>query len=190
VIINDPLDSTRSAEFDNYFQAILNIPAEHHEVHEGDMYYMYKCDTAMANNDTIEIGFIAPVVASPQKRVHLVFEYEAEGTGNFQVISGVTALGVGGGAAFTPLNRNRGSANTSSVTVPVTGQTGAAITYAGGTTIWIMSWGGTSSSTTKDRATSEWVLQPSGSYVFRLTNTSGGAQNGCISIIWYEHTDD
>jgi len=144
----------------------------------------------MGNNNVIEIAFTTPAVATPQKRVHLIYDYSSEGTGNFSIIEGVTGLAIGGGTAFTPINKQRASTNVSVVTNSFTGQTGAAITYAGGTTIWLRSWGGNRSSLSEDRATHEIILAPATSYVFKLTNTSGGTQVGFLSLTWYEHTDD
>lgn len=188
--IADPGDSSRQVEFDNLFHAMLVADIAHHEIHEGDMYHMYKSDVAMADNDTIEIAFTTPTTATPQKRCHAIFKWRAEGDGNFQVVEGVTSLAVGSGAALVPINRQRGSIKTSSVSVPVTGQTGAAITYSGGTTIWQEIWGGAVGNVAEDRAIAEFVLAPNTSYVFRITNSSGGAQIGDMSVIWYEHTDE
>lgn len=182
-------DTYAQTEADNLFNAPIGIDVAHHEVHEGVAFNMFKCDTAMANNDTIEIGFITPGVSSPQKRCHAILTWRAAGTGNVAITEGVTSLGAGSGANLVPLNHQRGSSAVSAVTLPVTGQTGAAITYAGGSEIWAECWGGASANVNTSREIAERVLAPATAYVFTLENTSGGSQAGHLAVFWYEHID-
>lgn len=185
--IVDPLDITRRGEFDNYFHAPLGVEMSHHEVHEGDMFSVSLYDSSVASGEYVEIYILTPPVASPQKRCHIVMEYQTGDLFTTEIKEGLTRSS--GGTLASPQNRNRGSSKTSSVVV-YTGVAGGVIAYAG-TPTTIYSWGGG----IKDRqggnarAVEEWVLAPNTGYQFKITSNASGNKIS-LGIIWYEHTDE
>lgn len=189
-ILTDPNDNTRLNEFDTLYPVPVGMTLLHHKIHDGDAYDMYMNSNGLDTSEFIEIGLITPAVTDPQKRIHLSYSARLNDDGTFIILEDVSDLAVGAGAAQTPLNRFRGSSNTSDVTVPVTGESGAAITYSGGDTIWNETWEGSISSIVTLSGRDERILEPATSYVFRLTsNAVGAGRGGHLSLHWYEMTD-
>ena len=188
--LTDPSNTERHQEFDNMFRAPMVIDIAHHEIHEGDSFSLYVREVGIADTETIEILIKTPAVTSPQKRIHLIAEHEASTAHLFDIIEGATYAS--GGAAATPINRERGSAKISALQAAYTGTTAANI-VTGGTpaTVWGQLLGAGRTSGGGSRGVDEWVLAPNESYLFRITSAGGGgsACNAFIGLVWYEHTD-
>ena len=173
---------------DDISGAAMTIEFSHHEVHEGDMYAVGIYDEDAASGDTVEIQFKTPAVTVPQKRVHMVFEHSSTGEHLMEITEG--AIYQSGGTAKTPINRNRGSLNTSSMQHLYTGSDKGAdnVVTAGGTIIediWTGSGRGTGGSS---RSLEEWVLAPNTEYLFQMTSKAAGIALH-VRAVWYEHTD-
>jgi len=160
---------------------LRSISHEHHEIHEGDMYYV-AANASLNNNNTISIAITTPNTTEEQ---HLVLDIRASDNATVTYISGVTSYT--GGAAATPYNRNGRSSNTSNCTVK-SGYTGSnPLVLTGGTTRFseIVN---ASKGLVWDRSSGEEIVLPKNSIeVFRVT---AGANGMTITILinWYEHT--
>jgi hypothetical protein len=186
----DPNDVTRSQEFDNLFSSAYTLDVAHHEVHEGDMYAGVVSDNTAASTDVIQEFVLTPAVATPQKRIHMVVEYAGSGAHSYTINEGCTYSS--GGAAATPLNRNRGAGKTSALQSMYVGGdnlAGGVIVVTGGSTIWTKAFGSGRNVGGAARDVEEWVLAPATGYLFTLTS---GATSTAIAMeaIWYEHTDE
>jgi len=185
----DPDDDGRVQEFDTLFKAPLWIDIAHHEVHEGDTFSVIASDAVAASTDTVQIYINAPAVSSPQKRMHLTLNHYGSGAHSVVITEGITFTT--GGAAYTPLNRHRGSAKTTSAqAVRIGGDalTGDVLQYTGGTIIWTELIGAGRSTGGASRGTEEWILDANTGYIFEIIS---GATSTAISIsaTWYEHAD-
>jgi hypothetical protein len=187
----DPGDAARFIEFDSLFRALYSVDSVHHEVHEGDAFELQTYDEAAALNDALQIYLQTPAVTSPQKRVHLISDHEATGEHLFRIYEAITYTA--GGTAKSPLNKNRGSANSSALVNPKVGSNKAAdlITYTTvGATIIYESWGGQGKTQSGgNRGTTEWILKPGTQYIFELISKAAGVVLE-LSLEWYEHTDE
>ena len=189
VILTDPNDASRAGEFDNLFKVPLIMDIAHHEIHEGDTYSATITDVSAASGAYVQGYILTSAVTSPQKRMHMVLSHEGSGLHSFTITEGVTFTS--GGAAATPINRRRDSANTSdaqAVRVGGDNLTGGLLIYTGGTVIWSESAGAGRGSGSSSRGTDEWILAPNTAYMFEMMS---GATSTSISIqaTWYEHGD-
>jgi hypothetical protein len=167
---------------DNVTYALTTIDYAHHEVHDGSAYWA-------ANNATIgngEFNTVSLTTPNTTKWAHLLLSISSAATATFDVLEDVTSFA--SGAAFTPLNFNRNSSNTSDMVCGVGDTTGAdPIVPTGGTTIWNETLGTRGITTTRENS-SELILKRNSKYLFRITN--GAASNNCtILLTWYEHTN-
>jgi len=161
--------------FDRSTYAVIGIASEHHEIHEGDHYYVAGYETE-ALNGTIEF-----VVTTPDttKWAHLLFTIQGSDKIQVDVYEGTT--GVTGGAATTPINNNRNSSNTSGLTLV---KDPASITDDG--TVIAGYSVGALKTTGEVKRTHELVLKQNTAYLFRATSL---ANSNIISYegTWYEH---
>ena len=188
IILQD--ESGRVAEFDNLFAIPVTLDVEHHEVHEGDMYSAFIYDEDAASGHTIEIHLQAPAVASPQKRIHLVIDHNATGEHLFTLSEAATYSS--GGTAFTAINRNRGSGNTTDSQALRTGSNkGSNNIVTGGSPVVLESiWTGSGRGTGgESRGLQEWVLDPGEEYLIKIESKAAGIAL-FLQAIWYEHTDE
>jgi hypothetical protein len=190
IYLSDPDDHTRLASFDNLFKVPVFIDVGHHEIHEGDMYSVSVYDLVAAATDTVEVFILTPAVSNPQKRIHMLSNYEGSGAHEYLITEGCTYSS--GGAAYVPKNRNRGSTKTTSAQSVYVGgddQTGGNIVVTGGSALWADGGGAGRTNGGGDRSAHEWVLAPATGYLFTMTS---GATSTAISLelTFYEHTDE
>jgi hypothetical protein len=185
----DPNDPTRKAEYDNYFQAPFTVTAPHHEIHEGDMFTGVVYDIC-GIGDEIGAFILTPATATPQKRIHMTAGVAATGAYTWVIKEGCSYSS--GGAAFTPINRNRGSTKTTALQSAYIGGdnlSGGVIAVTGGSAIWSTGGGAGKTVGGQSRDVEEWVLAPNTGYLFLLT--SAAASNSMsMEAVWYEHTDE
>ncbi|MBU0907348.1 MAG: hypothetical protein KKE05_04305 [Nanoarchaeota archaeon] len=179
----DPNNPTRIAEFDNVFKIPVSIDISHHEVHEGNAFWV-------SNNATLGNGNINTVsIQTPNtsKRLHLLLRIDSSAEALFDVLEDVTSLA--SGAAITPKNFDRNSGNVSVASSKVGDTIGAdAIVPTGGTAIWTETLGVKGIVTSRENA-SELILKQNSIYLFRITN--GATANNCtILLSWYEYTPE
>ena len=186
--------------FDDIVHALCIVDYAHHEIHEGDSYYLTNSAVLASTGHVTTIAFKTPAVSDPQKRMHLLYEVEVVGGGaTFDILEDVTS--VTGGAAIIPFNRLRGSAKVStiqSMTGAVAGKgligdtLGSDPVVATGGTSIIPGGGMDLGNGTKDgggsRGAHEVVLKPNSIYHLSLT-TIANSVTCILHANWYEHTD-
>lgn len=184
VVINDAdgnVSDINKVQKDDSTAAILTMVHEHHEIHEGDHYFLssyIELNNAGVLNFTIQ-------TPNTTKWAHLVWFASSTANAIFQVYE---AIAESGGSSVTPINNNRNSANTSGLTI----KTGATVSDTG-TLIAAASIGvnGTnkfSPISGEVQRNFEIVLKQNTKYLIRVTS---GADNNIINYHaeWYEHSD-
>lgn len=164
---------------------VIKIDFEHHELHEGDHYYIAGSTTLdSASTDLVDFAIVTP---NTTKWAHMTFALSSVGQYTFSIYEGVSFDS--DGTPVTAFNNNRNSANTSGLEIttdpsnftpassdiiygPQTfGQDGTIIEVTGGNTA----------------RTREIILKQNTKYIFRID--SGTAANVINYVAeWYEHT--
>lgn len=176
--------------------SLLAIDNTHHEVHEGNGYFIsYSVASVGAlttPNDTMTLSFTTP---NTTKWGHFVFTAEGPSGGLVQLIEGKTGGGTSPTGSLTIYNHNRNSANTSGfldlAVSPVAGKVSYdATVFTGGTTIWsqyipgaTVGIVGSGLSAVRD----EVILKQNTSYQLSLMSTT--TNPGTLYLSWYEHTN-
>lgn len=178
----------RNVEHDDIFAVPVVIDIPHHEIHEGDAYSVGVSDASANSTELVEIYFKTPAAATPQKRMHGIFERSGTGAFTFEIVEGVTFST--GGTAATAYNRHRDSANTSSAQTLLTGATTTSdiVTASGGTTIWTETIGSGKTTGGTSRGTEEWIFKSNTEYLAKVTSNAA-AIGISLNMSWYEHTD-
>lgn len=166
------ISNLAALSLDEVDNALVGITQAHHEIHEGCSYYAY--NTAMLDDE----GTIALMLTTPDTaiRIHITL--------GFSSALGATMLWSKGsthtdGGAFTPINRDDNSSNTSTVVVasnPTDGSDGSArrALFLGEKR------GGLSS-----RGVEEIVLEQDEKYTLRITSRVNANAVGLL-VNWYE----
>lgn len=171
---------------DHSTQATLMLDYEHHELHEGNHYFLAATTTLdSASTDFLDIGILT---ANTTTWANMAFSVSSVGQTTFTVYEGAALFAVSDGTAITPINNNRNSANTSAMTLvsnpaytaaasdqlfqQVIGADGGAALIKGGLI---------------DR-NKEIILKQNTYYIFRMDS---GSSANLISYTaeWYEHAD-
>jgi len=164
---------------------VLNgIDYAHHEIHSGSHYYAYK-EATLASTEKLTISVQTP---NTTKWGHLLWKLSTSDTAVFDVLEAVTSIS--GGTAFTVLNNDRNSSNTSGMTVKTASDEGAdtAIAPTGGTEIYAEGLKGGNKVGAASRGDSEIILKQNSLYLFRITSAANS--NVCSAVLeWYEHTN-
>ena len=168
------------ARLDEITRALCYISTPHHEIHEGDAFVLSQSLSIPAAND-YEIRIQTPDTVEWS---HMEFEAVNDASLTVSFYETTTLTDVVGNR-LTPINRNRNSSNTSSLTICHTpGGSGD------GTLIWIKSIGSSfplsGGGSTETRR--EFILKQNTAYLLRLAGSSGDALN--YEINWYEHTNE
>lgn len=115
-------DGTRCSDVDATTGGIKVIETDHHEVHEGNVYNIQDSDTDISTGDSpnfLSICFDTPNMTNSW--VHAVASVYASGGMLFEMYENPPT--VTGGSVGVSNNRNRNSANTTTVTTPLTDTT-------------------------------------------------------------------
>lgn len=164
--------------------ALVTIKAPHYEIHEGDAFtasYISPHGSLVADNGNIDM-----VITTTTRYCHLVAVGAFGGDFEMYIYEGPTFQA--DGTTVVPRNHKRtgGAATTVAVvhtpTVNVVGTLLESAFFPGGT-------GGNSLGTIGEQR-NEWVLSLATSYLVRLTNRAGNAQQGSLSLSWYEEEDN
>lgn len=175
--------SDNLAEVDGAASALVTQGMIHKMVHLGLFYEANYFAEGIADDGTLEI--MAQTAAA--QSTHLRFIVSAGGDAKFQVFEGTSVSG--NGTPITPINRNRISSNIAvtsfhrSPTINSAGD-GTDLTNGGyfipGGSGFFATGGGSASSF------QEFILKPSETYLFRLTNIAGTAQPLGMIMEFYE----
>lgn len=153
---------------------VETITTEHHEVHEGGAYVIAHSGTKNSSEE-INIVFTTPALATAG--IHLTVAASGSGVSTLAIREGAVSSG---GSAATARNRNRNSANTSTLTSPVTDAT----VSSSGTVLFSLGIGAGQKESGEHRG-DEFLLKASTKYALQLT--SGAASNALRLVAnWYE----
>jgi len=167
---------------DEITDALATISTVHHEVHEGETFrawYISPHGSLVADN-----GFVDLVLITGSKHAHVVFALGFGGDCEFNIYRGPDFdLD---GTTQTPHNLKDYSIGTSTVAArwgPTINNVGTEIhgEFVGGGTTG-RSAGGAIRDNTED------ILRPNTSYLVRVTNRAGNAQQFSLVAQWYEET--
>jgi hypothetical protein len=152
------------------------VDVNHLRLHEGRAYYVYRVETSLAVNASLDIAVAWPSGIFP----HAVFNYQCGGDSRFYIYESPTTSG---GTALTIHRRNR-SLETSSTGAAVYNPTVSSL----GTEIFgeIITSGQGGTGSGGGGITYEYVLKPLTTYLFRITNTNSQAHIAELLIEWYE----
>lgn len=166
------------AVVDEASAALVGIDYIHHQIHDGCFFEVDAANATVADNGTV----ITAITTPADMNSHLRWRLATGGDAQVEFLEGST---ITGGTTKTANNRNRASTNvpasvfTLDPTVTIDGTTLSGPVFLPGGTI-IVSGGATQDSFI------EWVLQPSTTYVLRITNISGASQPISVAFDWYE----
>lgn len=194
VILADPKDTSRQAEFDPLFKAPLIIDIGHHEIHEGDAFLCAYADTSMSNGDTFIIAFKTP---SGTKRVHLLYAINTLAGGHLDIYKDST-WDASSGSLLPVYNHFQENSPKSSVILEDQ-STGSFIandnaildptTPSHGTKVIPSEYVfGNNQKTGETRSTAEIVLEVDTLHTVLFT-ADGNSNAGQVKLNWYEHTD-
>ena len=163
------------AEIDEVAQSLIGIDFAHHEIHEGNHYFVSGY-TELDTDGALTFCLTTNSTTQP----HMTWSITTSAKGNVVVYEGST---IAGGAAVTAINSDRDSSNTSTVTIvsnPTVNSTGTLIASSG-------MGGGTKQNPLGSDGTHEEEIMLAKSTVYQWTITSE-ADNNVIDYIgsWYE----
>ena len=183
-IINpSPIEVQTQLPLDGSTNAPITIDYVHHELHDGDGYYITRAIT-LGDAGTDEILIVTP---AGTKHAHMLLAVSGTGQTDFLLYEDATRAG---GTALTPRNRNRNYADASMLTVTHTPTGGAVGTLIAETLFGVDAGGGTNRQLSggASDSRSEFILKSNTKYLMAVT--SGTADNRITIILdWYEHTD-
>lgn len=160
----------------------VHIDFPHKKVHEGNFYTLSHIFSTVANNSSAEI--IMQLGSTYQN--HSVFDASAGGDAEFYIFESPTLNS--SGSSLSAINNNRASANTADASYFYTPNVSDAGTQLYGTFI---AGGGFFGAGGSDggpvRAGTEMILKTDTTYLIRVVNTSGGAQDISIAVGFYEN---
>ncbi|MCK9370129.1 hypothetical protein M0R04_09515 [Candidatus Dojkabacteria bacterium] len=170
----------QSPRIDVITHELINLPADHHEIHEGNSYTV--SDSVAVNTTTVKWQVTTP---DSTTYAHMIFDLSCTGEATFLITEGSDRTD---GTTLVEVNRNRvGTPNTAATIVtrtPTDGTTDGAVTLLN-TRTGITGVGGKSVETGSSRGVNEWILKPNTKYVVSIT-TYADVYVSCI-LNWYEH---
>jgi len=159
-------------------ESLQVIDYAHHEIHSGSHFYI-KNYMDLTNAQVFDFLAVTP---DTLKWAHMLVEFNFEAEAHIQVYEGTTTSN--DGTTVTPVNRNRNSSTTPTVSIyhtPTVTDVGTLIAgYKTGSGNKV---GG------EIRGSNELILKQNTKYLIRLTNDT--ALNNWVDYLadWYEHTD-
>ncbi len=160
--------------------SLKTIDHAHHEIHEGDHYYVQ----GYIELDDEGEHHVKLVTPDTLKQIHFVFDIQSTGICSSTLVEDATG-GMAGGAAMTPRNNNRNSGTAGAVAL-----TGGVSACTGGTMIENDKWGseGHKENIGGGSARSDELILKRNSVYCR--SFISGADDNVIQFkaSWYEHT--
>ena len=177
-------DTYEVIRLDGSSHAVKTIEYEHAEIHSGSSYGY----TGYKDQTVNHVWDIQITTADNDKVPHLVFEFNVETETLWHFYENVNIIL--GGTGITPVNRDRGSSNTSLVTVAYItntslGNANADTAVAGATTLSEGITGVGKKEGGEGGARHEWLLKKNEDYCLRFIASSAGYVN--YHLDWYEH---
>jgi len=174
-----------ASAIDNVMGVPVGITVGHHEIHEGDHYFIQSYQD-LAINNVLDFTWQMPNTAV---RIHWEWQISVESETLWQIYETVVATNPLDNA-ITPLNNDRDSANTSDTTMKYEVQANLAAANAdtdvsGGLLIG-SGIAGSGRDAGFDSREKEILMKTNGLYCLRATATAAGYIN--FNMEWYEHT--
>lgn len=166
-----------AAKVDNSTLSIQTIDYPHHEIHEGDSFFVAEV-TDLGNGASRTLVIITP---NTTKWSHFELGVNSEAEVSVTLTESVT---VSGGTAITPVNRNRNSANTAGMIVKHTPDSAS-----GGTDLITQQFGSGRGIGGESRDIAEIILKQNTTYTVVCTNKTTGNNLVNITLNWYEHAE-
>lgn len=162
---------------DPYTRGQVQLAYCHHEIHEGNLFYIERVDATMVDTNKIEIVIVTP---NTTKWPHAFIGVSVTGASTLQIYEGVVTSA--DGTAMTEANRNRNSSAEATVVVthsPTIDDVGTLLQtkYCGAT-------GKFSADGEDQRNENEWILKQNTKYLLRLT--ANAEIKGKLFCNWYE----
>lgn len=165
--------------------AEATVEYEHHEIHDGN-HYVINAVVDLAINEVFDIQLATPDTTT---WLHLVFRLQCESETAWHLYENVTIATAG--AAVTPVNNNRNSANTSAATVgTITNASTVAAdadTDPAAATLLASGIVGAGRNSGEDGRERELILKQNTAYSLRIVASAAGYTN--YALQWYEHTN-
>jgi hypothetical protein len=173
-------------KFDRFAHAVTTIDEPHRLIHDGMLFSASGRNASLANGANLDLLLVTPANARPH--VQDAIFYAADSPCNVYLYEDTVTSN--DGTVQTLRNRNRNSSNTAKAAL----STGPTVTGVGTLLreVFIPDSGGgfgpwaTAGGAQAGNFNSEWVLKPSTKYLFRFTNSSGGAVTVSWEILFYE----
>ena len=176
--VDAPIEQNVSGVDSSTF-ARITITQAHHEIHDGNHYYI-ESHTTLANEAILRVALVTP---NTGVWGHFTWNISSTGILTTEFYEGAS---VSGGSTVTPINNNRNSANISGVSI----KSGISAS-SDGTLISAASWGTTGFKSIYGGGQGrddEIVLKQNETYMRKFI--SGSAANVVsFKATWYEHTD-
>ncbi len=178
------LTSGGTFETDEITGALVTIPVQHHEVHEGETFYTsWKSPEGSNVADNATFGFL--FIPAPGKIHHLTFDIECGADAEVLLLEDVGASASGTVWAFNNMYRPSDEITEAlpfhSPTINATGTALVHTLIPGGT-------GGPRSGGGGERAETEWCLNPSKAYFIGGINRGGSAQPASVVVQAYQES--
>lgn len=179
-------DGTGPLALDKATHGIINIPNEHHQVHDGN-HYNVKNFSTIGSAETIVFGVTTP---NTTKWAHMFFAIDGTTQTEVRMWEGAT---LSGGTIGSSFNNNRNSTNVSSLVIKqdptVSGTSPTSGTLLSASSRGLI--GATPSraeSAGKTEEQKEWILASGTTYMWEIKSVGAGniVDYACR---WYEHTD-
>lgn len=158
--------------------ALCTVDVVHLMVHAGRYFSAGVYNAALAGAGTLDI-----LVQTGTQAMHLVWRGSSSGHATLNAYEGTTFSAAG--TALAALNHNRTSAKTTDATITHTPTVTAVGTQMNGTEFLAAGNKGDGAGAIGSAFGNEFNLAPSTSYLFRLTNVSGGASQTSTGISFY-----
>jgi len=178
---------TENVQLDASTNAMVVIPYEHHEVHDGTHFTYTRVDSDFDIADEIVLLIITP---DTDVAAHVLFNLTAAFDTTVELWENTAALGHGSSGVLDVFNNNRNADTVNTTTINDSDGGGA-----DGTLIFLSHFGISTGLGANQvigggsgRADEEWVLRRNSKYLFKVTS---GTDNSSVSIklSWYEHQD-
>jgi len=165
--------------------AAIGVAFEHHEIHEGDHFFIQEVVDIPINN-VFDMQWTTP---NTTKWEHFTFKFDCESETEWWIYEGAS-ISVAG-SSITPRNNNRNSANASTAVVAQISNTSIANANAdtpvAGATVIAHGISGAGKTAGVASRQSEIILKQNTIYCFRAVANTAGFVN--FDVEWYEHTN-
>ena len=170
---------TDDVRIDASTNSLQTVSYAHHEMHEGNHYFVKKWLDVTGSGTVTYFMFITP---NTTEDIHAKAKLFAEAEFTVEIYEGGTVSA--NGTPVTGVNNNRNSTNTASLTA----YANPTVT-TDGTLIWSSKMGsGRASTGVSPEFGYEIIAQRNQTYLFKITKDSTGTHWFDVDFWWYEHT--